>query len=175
MNLNIFDCLLTNIPEKTVLALFTSAEQYWYEYLFPLWFEQPDVKLTTWKQKLMSQEKPPEDAKILQDITLKIQQKGGAVVQRIILDFSMATDILVSGNKNQPLAVQITTLGKQDYVKNKFQDWKNTLDYWQILRGSFISYKPTNQDVTNQLAYLIFKQSDDLKKFPLQCRKQIGI
>jgi hypothetical protein len=162
-----------NPAEKDlVLAEFTPTEQYWYNHLFPLWFEQSDVKFSTWKQKLMTGENQAEDAKILKEVSLKIQQKGGTIVQRIILDFSMATDLLISGNKQEPLAVQITTLAKQDYLKDKVKNWQDTLDYWQVLRAIFVSYHPTNSGGTDHLAHVIFKQSDSL---PLQCRKQIGI
>jgi hypothetical protein len=82
-----------------LINLTSDTEQYWYNHLFPLWFEQSDLKFSTWKKKLMDGENQAEDAKILKEVSLKIQQKGGAVFQRVILDFSMATDILVSGNK----------------------------------------------------------------------------
>ncbi|NEQ35248.1 MAG: hypothetical protein F6K40_02565 [Okeania sp. SIO3I5] len=160
--------LIIKSIEKEIQAEFdyrqmNPTEQYWYQELFPKWLQEKDPKFYIWKQKLMSGEFTQEDREIIKAIANKIQLNQGTVLQRYIVDLSMATDIIVSGNKEKPLCIQLTSLSK-NFAKNKAEKWKHTLVFWEIDRGLFLSYNPGKQDYQNELVKTTLDHSDNLQK-----------
>ncbi|MGD1716939.1 hypothetical protein [Dapis sp. BLCC M172] len=139
------------------------TEQYWHQELFPKWLREKDPKFYIWKQKLMSGEFTQEDGKIISDTAKKIELNQGTVLQRYIVDLSMATDIIVSSSQEKPLCIQLTTLSK-NLAKNKAEKWKDTLVFWEIDRGLFLSYNPGKQDYQNELVKITLDNSDNLQK-----------
>jgi hypothetical protein len=80
----------------------------------------------------------------------------------MILDFSMATDLMVSGFLNQVLCVQLTISAQQN-TEDKICRWREILNYWKIERALFISFNPRGQYRDGRkLAALLVKRSDDL-------------
>jgi hypothetical protein len=162
---------LTNEADRQFnLDKMTPTEKYWYSDLFPKWLQQNDPKFYIWKQKLMSGQFSQEDQEIIILLSQRIRNKGGSTFQRYIVDLSMATDLIVSYNRDNPLCVQLTSLSDQ-YNKNKYQDWQNTLKYWGIDRGLFLNYNPSDENFVTQLVNLATYNSDHLKsgtylKFP---------
>lgn len=75
----------------------------------------------------------------------------------------MATDLIVSGEKDLPLCVQLTSL-REVITQTKQVDWLSTLKYWGIERGVFISFNPTRNQVESKIGQCIFKHSDELTK-----------
>ncbi|MDB9510462.1 hypothetical protein PN499_04615 [Kamptonema animale CS-326] len=72
----------------------------------------------------------------------------------------MATDLVVAGNKNISLCVQLTQTHVNQWV-DKRKKWEDTLDYWGIQRGLIISYNPSNLN-TAFLASAIVEKADTL-------------
>ena len=139
----------------------TPTVRYWYEYLFPKWFKERDLKFYIWKQKLRSGDFDREDAIPIETITREIKSRDGTVVQRYIADFSMATDLIVSSNTGKPLCVQITTIA-DEFSHQKYEDWKNTLQSWEIERGIFVSYNPGEEEFVILLVNLVLHNSNHL-------------
>lgn len=138
----------------------TPVEQYWYDFLFPKWFNERDPKLPRWKQKIMNNQFTRNDEKIVNSLANEIEASGGSCLWKYLLDLSMATDLVVVGNKGIPLCVQLT----QTYVNqwgDKRKKWEGTLDYWGIQRGLIISYNPGNLN-TAFLASAIVEKADTL-------------
>ena len=135
--------------------------RYWYECLFPSWFKDRDRKFYIWKQKLRSGEFNPTDAELIKFITARIQHRQGSVVHRYIADFSMATDVIVSSEKGKPLCVQITSVSEQ-YSQGKYDKWEYTLREWNIKRGLFISYNPSQEEFIVPLVNLVLYNSKNL-------------
>ena len=52
-------------------------ERYWYEYLFPAWFNEKDPKLHVWKQNLMSGNFQGSDSSHIEHICSCIKDDGG--------------------------------------------------------------------------------------------------
>lgn len=86
-----------------------------------------------------------EDAKLIGSIANNIKSCGGTIVLRYIADLSMATDIIVSSTQESPLCIQLTSVSEEFY-QEKFNDWENTLIFWAIDRGLFLSYNPRVTD-----------------------------
>lgn len=142
------------------------AEQYWFDVLFPLWFNEPDPKLDSWKRELMKGNFSRDDERVILSITNEIELLGGSCLWRHIADLSMATDLLAMGMTANPLCVQITTLALQ-YLSQKKSKWENTLRHWGIQRGLFISYNPMPLDTAaNRIAVVVLQHGDSL---PLGC------
>ena len=141
----------------------TPTEQYWYKELFPKWLQEKDPKFYTWKQKLMSGKFTQEDREIIQAIANKIQFNQGTILRRYIVDLSMATDMIVSGIKEKPLCIQLTTLSKK-FTQNKAEKWQDTLVFWEIDRGLFLSYNPGKENFQNELVKTTLDNSDNLQK-----------
>ncbi|NEP77325.1 MAG: hypothetical protein F6K17_04080 [Okeania sp. SIO3C4] len=139
------------------------TEQYWYQELFPKWLKEKDPKFYIWKQKLMSGEFTQEDREIIKAIANQIKLNQGRVLQRYIVDLSMATDIIVSGSQEKPLCIQLTSLSKK-FAKDKVEKWQGTLVFWEIHRGLFLSYNPGKQNFKNELVKTILDNSDNLQK-----------
>lgn len=136
--------------------------KYWYSYLFPKWLSETDPKFYVWRQKLMGGEFSQEDARLLESVANSVKRREGSVVQRYIADLSMATDIIVSGRQNKPLCLQLTTLSEQ-FSQEKSEDWEDTLRFWGIERGLFLSYNPSATDYVNQLVNIALHNSDNLR------------
>ncbi len=141
----------------------TPTEQYWYKELFPKWLKEKDPKFYIWKQKLMSGEFTQEDREIIKAIANKIELNQGTVLQRYIVDLSMATDIIVSGSQEKLLCIQFTSLSK-NFAKNKAEKWEDTLVFWEIDRGFFKSYNPHKQGLQNELVKTTLDNSNNLQK-----------
>jgi len=73
------------------------AERYWFDVLFPLWFDEPDPKLDIWKKELMAGNFSGDDMRIIRAVSLEIKKLGGSCLWKYPLDLSMATDLLAIG------------------------------------------------------------------------------
>lgn len=138
--------VLSEEERQLVLDQVTPTVKYWYEVLFPKWFNQHDPKFDTWKRKLRAGEFNPEDKDILKSIASQIESSGGTVVQRYVIDLSMATDLVTSGHLVNPLCVQITSIADESSLRNKIDKWKKTLRDWEIERALFVSINPGKRD-----------------------------
>lgn len=139
----------------------TPPERYWYGELFPRWLSKNDPKFYIWKKKLMSGEFNQEDEKLINLIADVIKRNVGQVLQRYIIDLSMASDIIVSSIQEQPLCIQLTSQS-QEFTQAKSDDWENTLISWGIARGLFLSFNPGESDFINQIVILALDKSDNL-------------
>lgn len=143
-------------------AQMTQAEKYWYEFLFPQWFNECDPKLDTWKSKMMSGEYTQQDVRLINALSAQIESSGGACLWRYIIDLSMATDLLTSGNSDEPLCVQMT-ISSPEWLANKKDHWEATLRYWGITRGLLLSVNPKNlDDNLSLLADAILQKGESL-------------
>jgi hypothetical protein len=145
------------------------AERYWYTELFPQWFNEPDPKLSIWKQKLMAGEFDQDDKDLIDDLCDRLDAQQGSAWACYILDLSMATDLIASGTLQIPLGIQLTTLSSQYSMEKKVQ-WELTLSYWHIQRALFVSFNPS-RDCT-LLAERLLQESDRL---PDNCYTEIEI
>lgn len=152
-------------------AQLTPAEQYWYKYLFPAWFNEKDPKLNIWKKNLMGNKFEGIDSSLINDICKKIELLGGTTLNPYIADLSMATDLIASGKKNLALCVQLTSI-RTSLTASKENDWLSTLKHWKIQRGLFISFNPVLIRVEIQIAECVFKCSDE---FSDECYYVISI
>lgn len=151
-------------------AQMTPAEKYWYEFLFPQWFNESDPKLDTWKKKMMSGEFTQEDEELINNLADEIEINGGACLWRYIIDLSMATDLVTSGNSSIPLCVQMT-ISSEEWLTDKKVNWEATLRYWGITRGLLVSINPQNlADNLNSLANVILQKCDSL---PSSCYDEL--
>lgn len=157
------DLKALNIEEKQeFFDQMTPTERYWYDFLLPRWFNEPDPKLRIWKQRMMAGEFIKEDEPFINEIINKIQRDKGTVLRRYVVDLSMATDIVVSGSLGIPLCVQLTRVSDELSTEKK-QKWETTLRYWAIERGLFVSFNPTKKiKVVDCLSNEILLQSDYL-------------
>ena len=138
----------------------TPAEQYWYDFLFPQWFNEPDPQLPRWKQEMMAGNFNQNDADLISSLSNEIEQLGGSCIWRYILDLSMATDLAVVAHLGIPLCVQLTiTSGK--WLTDKKPDWEDLLRYWGIKRGLLVSLDPRNLN-SGSLAGVILQKGDTL-------------
>jgi hypothetical protein len=138
----------------------TSAEKFWIDVLFPSWFKERDPHSPIWKQKIMAGEFPQNDEKLIGTLQEEIENFGGSTLWRYILDLSMATDLLVAGDLETPICVQLTT-NSGEWLNSKNFKWKEILFYWNIPRGLLISYSPKRLNYSC-LAKVILQDSDTL-------------
>ena len=136
----------------------TAAEKFWFDTLFPSWFRERDPKSSRWKQKIMAGEFTQNDEKLIAILQEEIESLGGSSLWRYILDLSMATDLVVAGNLEIPLCVQLTRT-KEKWLNSKKLEWEKTLTYWSITRGLLVSYFPRNLSERN-LAICILQNID---------------
>lgn len=145
---------ISNEEERiSFLEHLTYVERYWYEEMFPNWLKKEDTKFRIWKQKL-KEGLEESDNKYLQNFHKSINSKPDSdSLYRYIADFSMATDIIVSYSK-QKACVQLTT-SQFKYCGKKIQNWEETLRYWDINKGIFVSFDPNQelQRVVNQILW----------------------
>ena len=140
----------------------SSAEQYWFDVLFPLWFDEPDPKLDIWKKELMAGNFSGDDMQIIRAVSLEIKKLGGSCLWKYPLDLSMATDLLAMGLTGVALFVQITTLSKS-YLPEKKSAWEDTLKHWKIKQGLLISYNPIpTNNVAQRISRVVFRHIDSL-------------
>ena len=125
------------------------SDRYWYTKLFPQWFGQYDPKFSTWKKKLMAGEFEAKDSQLLKQVSDNIKQRGGSVLLRYISDLSMATDLIVSGQGDRPLCVQLTVTN-DSLLDTKKANWKATVQQWKIERALFLSYNPVSRTRSEQ-------------------------
>lgn len=138
------------------------AVKYWYSYLFDKWLNENDPKFQLWRQKLMAGQFSQKDADLIRAIDNIIKLRQGTVVQRYIADLSMATDMIISSKQQEkPLCLQLTTVSEQ-FSQTKSEDWENTLRFWEIERGLFLSFNPSKTDFENQIANIALYNSDNL-------------
>ncbi len=153
-----------NLEERqSFLDQLNPTVRYWYECLFPSWFKDRDRKFYIWKKKLRSGEFHPTDGQLIKFIAAQIQDRQGSVVHRYIADFSMATDVIVSSDEGKPLCVQITSVS-DEYSQVKYDKWEDTLRQWNIERGLFISYNPSQEEFIIPLVNLVLYNSKNLPK-----------
>lgn len=93
-----------------------------------------------WKQNLMAGQ-DFDDEELINDLRNRIDNERGGSWACYILDLSMATDLIVSGELEQPLCVQLTTLRPQLCLEKK-GSWEITLGRWKIQWGLFVSFNP---------------------------------
>jgi hypothetical protein len=153
--------LTSEAERQDVYELMTPPERYWYGELFPRWLSKNDPKFHIWRKKLMSGEFNQEDEKLINLIADVIKRNGGQVLQRYIIDLSMASDIIVSSVQEQPLCIQLTSQS-QEFTQTKSDDWEDTLISWGIARGLFLSFNPGESDFINQIVILALDKSDNL-------------
>ncbi|MBD2667424.1 hypothetical protein B6N60_00345 [Richelia sinica FACHB-800] len=156
-----FQSLPSDIEKQSALDTLSPTLKYWYGDLFPRWLNQEDKKFYMWRRELMAGNFNQEDAPLIDSISKMIKQDDGTVVKRYIADLSMATDIIVSGSQNKPLCVQVTSLA-EEFLPDKFTHWQDTLIFWQIERGLFLSYNPKHQDFVNQIVKTALDNSNHL-------------
>jgi len=138
---------------------FSLTQQYWLEVLFPRWFNGEDPKFPNWRREVMSGNFRRDDEQVLRGISREIKQQGGSSLWKHLLDLSMATDLLTSGQKKTALCVQLTT-NAEAYLDGKKQSWGETLMYWSIERGLLLSYNPAENALVPQLVKVILSYSD---------------
>ncbi len=150
-------------PEEQLAALnaLSPAVRYWYSELFPRWLSENDPRFYIWRQKLIAGEFGHEDKNLLELITSEIEQRGGTFIVRYIADLSMATDIIVSSSQEKPLSIQLTSLS-DEYSQHKLDNWENTLRFWKVERGLFLSYNPGTSNFVNQIVNITLYNSNNL-------------
>lgn len=153
------------------MAQLSPPERYWYEYLFPAWFNEKDPKLNIWKRKLMADELGRSDETLIENICQRIEACNGDTLNPYIADLSMCTDLIVSGTEELVLCVQLTTV-RGSYSTNKQLEWQSTLKHWGIKRGLFLSFNPSLLLVHYKLAMILLLNSSTL---PQQCYHKLNI
>jgi hypothetical protein len=141
----------------------TANERYWYGYLFPKWINSTDAKFYIWKKKMMAGEFKQLDDDIIKSIAQNIVRREGDFWQRYIADLSMATDLIVSNHQQKPLCIQITSVS-EEFHGQKYENWQNALQMWEIERGLFLSYNPGEIDFIHQLVNVVLYNSDHLSE-----------
>lgn len=163
--------LLPENDRDALLDTLSPSEQYWYNFLFPAWFNEPDPKQKNWQRNLMGDKFQGNDATLINNICNEIEKLGGTIHNPYIADLSMATDLIASGAKQLPLCVQITTMHHQ-LTTNKEGAWLATLSYWKIPQGLFVSFNPTLEQAKKSVGKCIYQYSD---QSPKGCYRIINI
>ncbi len=148
------------------------TEYYWYRVILPNWLSQEDPKFSYWIEQLLQQNYSGTDENLILALTQQINARSnGSASHRYILDFSMATDLLVSHvpSTYEPVFVQLTGIpnlrdGQRnpDFL-NKQQRWNNTLSCWSIKRALLVAHdtQVNTQDNLLRLADAILEESRD--------------
>ena len=160
---------LSEEDREAELAQLSPSERYWYEHLFPTWFNENDPRLPTWKKKLMADEFEASDATFIEQVCLEIKKGSGDTINPYIADLSMATDLIASGTKELVLCLQLTTV-RDSLAVGKQRDWESTLKYWGIQRALFLSFNPSLPQAHSVVGKLVLRHSDQL---PMQCYRII--
>ncbi|MGK7901015.1 MAG: hypothetical protein AB4352_06305 [Hormoscilla sp.] len=167
---------LSAAEKSEALKGMSPTERYWYSELLPQWLRTYDPKFYKWKRRLMKGEYADADRELIKAILDQISSRQGDGVSRYIADLSMATDIIVSNNQSIPLCVQLTQ-SADEYTQEKEANWEETLRYWGIERGLFISYNPAIDDYLTQVVNIAKYNSDNIKpakyqKFRIEKRRK---
>lgn len=152
---------LVDLEERIIFErLLKPIEKYWYFVMFRSWFHKDDKKFEKWKEPLIQGKPPADDYNLIREITrhiikLKKQSQEGKykyadVLDKLIADKAMATDLMVIGSQAEVLCVQLTQNNKK-YTQNKELFWEETLVYWDIKRGLFARYNPRYDEYINRL------------------------
>jgi hypothetical protein len=149
--------------KKAKFDQMTANERYWYGYLFPKWINSTDAKFYIWKKKMMAGEFNQFDDGIIKLIAQNIVRREGTFWQRYIADLSMATDLIVSNHQHKPLCIQVTSVS-EEFHGQKYEQWQNALQMWEIERGLFLSYNPGEIDFIHQLVNVALYNSDHLSE-----------
>lgn len=149
---------VSNQEERiSFVEYFNCVERYWHEEMFPNWLKKEDTKFRIWKQKLV-QGLEESDNKYLQHFSKSINSKPKSdSLYKYIADFSMATDIIVSYSK-QKASIQLTT-SQFKHCGQKIQNWEETLRYWDINKGIFVSFSP-NQEIERVVNQILWKANN---------------
>jgi hypothetical protein len=140
----------------------SAVEHFWYFTLFPRWFNELDPKLPRWKQEILKDTCERGDEFQISRISKSVVHHGGQAYQNMILDFSMATDLMIAGSLEQVLCAQLT-ISSQQNTPDKVCRWRETLNYWKIERALFLSFDPCGQYRDSvKLAALLIERSDKL-------------
>lgn len=91
---------LSEEDREAEFAELSPTEQYWYKYLFPAWFNEPDPKQKNWQRNLMAEQFAGSDAAFINKICLQIEKCGGSTSNPYIADLSMATEELPVEKRN---------------------------------------------------------------------------
>ncbi len=148
--------------QQAALESLNPSLRYWYYELFPKWLTHNDPKFYIWRRKLMAGKFEQKDASLIASAVEQIQLRGGTVVKRYVVDLSMSTDIIVSAGQKDSLCVQLTSLNKE-FSQEKSDDWENTLRFWGIEKGLFLSYNPGKPNFVNRISNIIIYNSNNLK------------
>jgi hypothetical protein len=155
-------CEMSSEEQEIERSNLSAVEQFWYFTLFPRWLHERDPKLPKWKQEILKDTCERDDEAQIGQLASYILHRGGQAYRNMILDFSMATDLVVSGSLEQVLCVQLTISAEQN-TEGKVHRWRETLNYWKIERAVFISFNPYGQYRDSlKLAALLVDQSDSL-------------
>lgn len=158
---------LSAAEKSEALKRMSPTQRYWYSELFPQWLRTYDPKFYKWKRSLMKGEYPDADRELIKALLDEISSRQGDGVSRLIADLSMATDIIVSNNQENPLCTQLT-MSADEYTQEKEANWEETLRYWGIERGLFISYNPALEDYLTQVVNVAKYNSDNIKQAKYQ-------
>jgi len=170
------ESLPTSAEKNEALKHMSPTVRYWYSELLPQWLRNYDPKFYKWKRSLMKGEYADADRELIKALIGQISSRQGDGVSRLIADLSMATDIIVSNNQENPLCTQLTQ-SADEYTQEKKSSWEETLRYWGIERGLFISYNPAIEDYVNRVVNIAKYNSDNIKpakyqKFRLEKRRK---
>jgi hypothetical protein len=155
-------CEMSSEEQEIERNNLSAVEQFWYFTLFPHWLNELDPKLPRWKQEILKDTYEQDDEVQIGQLASSIEYFGGQAYRKMILDFSMATDLVVCGFLNQVLCVQLTISAQQN-TEEKVCRWRETLNYWRIQRALFLSFNPCGQYRDSlKLAALLIDQSDKL-------------
>ncbi|WP_016951316.1 hypothetical protein [Anabaena sp. PCC 7108] len=159
----IIQSLPSEAARKAKFDQMTPNERYWYSYLFPRWINSTDSKFYIWKKKIMSGEFNQFDGDIIKLIAQDVVRREGSFWQRYIADLSMATDLIISNHQQKPLCIQVTSVS-EEFHRQKYEKWQNSLQLWEIERGLFLSYNPGESNFINQLVNVALYNSDHLSE-----------
>ena len=131
------------------------SQKYWYVEIFPKWLRKKDHKISIWKNKLMEEKYAADDRYIKEFVSVVRKNKGGSCFRRYVADLSMATDIVLSYRQQKACCVQLTK-SKIENCGDKLEKWEEALEYWEITKGIFVSFDPT-EDYTRIVNQILWK------------------
>lgn len=158
--------------QQIIEGLLQPLHKHWYLYMFRNWFQKYDKKFEKWKEHFIRGNCQQNDANVIRQISSNIikareegkdsKYQGADVLNKMVADKAMATDLMIVASKANPLCVQLTQSSDKNN-HNKLQCWKDTLVYWEIKRGLFASYNPRTANYINLLVDHILSGSDGIK------------
>jgi hypothetical protein len=152
---------LCDAKEKGIfLSTLDLADMYWSTCLFSSWFRNIDLKQSKWQTALVNNQFVPSDTKVLARIRQTIHVLGGTSVSPLLADLAMATDIIATASRGQPLCIQLTTQSG-NYLLNKYASWEIVLQHWGIEKGLLICYTP-RKGYEQDIAQIILHQANNL-------------